>query len=100
MVASDADDPLDVAGLVCVSYPLHPPKKPEALRTEHFPRLTVPSLFVSGTKDEFGSPSELESAFALLPSPPTVVWMDGARHDLTRRDPDVARAIGDWLSGL
>ncbi len=100
MVASDADDPLDVAGVVCVSYPLHPPKKPEALRTEHFPRLTVPSLFVSGTKDEFGSPSELESAFALLPSPPTVVWMDGARHDLARRDPDVARAIGDWLSSL
>lgn len=100
MVASDVDDPLDVAGVVCVSYPLHPPKKPDSLRTEHFPRLSVPLLFVSGTKDEFGSPSELENAFALLRVPPTVVWMDGARHDLARRDADVARAISDWLAGL
>ena len=100
MVASDPVDPLTVAGVVCVSYPLHPPKKPDVLRTEHFPRLSVPTLFVSGTKDEFGTPSELESAFTLLPVPPTVAWMEGARHDLARRDTDVARVIAHWLANL
>lgn len=100
MVASDPDDPLEVAGVVCVSYPLHPPKKADQLRTEHFPRLATPVLFVSGTKDEFGSPDELNSAFEALPSEPSVVWMDGARHDLKGRDSDVARVIGDWLARL
>lgn len=100
MAASAVDDALDVAGVVCISYPLHPPKKPESLRTEHFPRLRVPTLFVSGTKDEFGSPEELQQAFTLLPSVPTVVWMDGARHDLARRDLDVAQVVGDWLATL
>lgn len=95
-----ADEPLEVAGVVCVSYPLHPPKKPDKLRTGHFPRLHTPMLFVSGTKDEFGSPQELQSAFELLPSAPSVVWMDGARHDLKGRDSDVARAIGEWLARL
>ena len=100
MAASDLDEPLEVAGVVCVSYPLHPPKKPDQMRTEHFPRLSVPVLFVSGRKDEFGSPDELTAAFTSLPSAPSVVWMDGARHDLKGRDADVARAIGDWLSHL
>lgn len=100
MAASDDNDPLPVAGVVCMSYPLHPPKKPESLRTEHFLRLAVPMLFISGTKDEFGSPTELESAFALLPRRPSVRWMDGARHDLARRDADVARAIEEWLAAL
>jgi predicted alpha/beta-hydrolase family hydrolase len=98
MAASDAQDALDVAGVICISYPLHPPKKPESLRTEHFPRLGARTLFVSGTKDEFGTPEELGRAFELLPHPPDVVWMEGARHDLTRRDEEVARVIGDWLA--
>lgn len=100
MVASDRHDPLAVAGVVCISYPLHPPKKPEALRTAHFPDLSTPALFISGTRDEFGSPSELESAFTLLPTSPTVVWMDGARHDLKGRDVAVATAISEWLTTL
>lgn len=100
MAASDHVDHLDVAAVVCISYPLHPPKKPDALRTAHFPNLAVPTLFVSGTRDEFGSPAELERAFGLLPTAPTVVWCDGARHDLAGRDRDVAVAIGDWLTTL
>ena len=98
MAASDPEEALDVAGVICISYPLHPPKKPESLRTEHFPRLGVRTLFISGTKDEFGTPDELQCAFELLPQQPTVVWMDGARHDLARRDGEVARVIGDWLA--
>ena len=49
-------DGLPAAALVLVSYPLHPPGKPEQLRTEHFGALEVPCLFVSGTRDAFGSP--------------------------------------------
>ncbi|MFZ9984787.1 MAG: alpha/beta family hydrolase [Ilumatobacteraceae bacterium] len=98
MAACDPEDALEVAGVICISYPLHPPKKPESLRTEHFPRLGARTLFVSGTKDEFGTPEELGRAFELLPRPPDVVWMDGARHDLARRDVEVARVIGDWLA--
>lgn len=100
MVASDRDDALVVAGVVCISYPLHPPKKPESLRTAHFPDLSVPAVFISGTRDEFGSPNELEAAFGLLPVSPTVVWMEGARHDLKGCDVAVATAIGEWLLTL
>lgn len=49
---------LEAAGLVLLSYPLHPPGKPDKLRVEHFPGITVPSLFVSGEKDPFGSADE------------------------------------------
>src|SRR5690606_6578772 len=51
MVVGDADDSLPAAGLVLISYPLHPPGKPDALRVEHLPRITVPCLFVHGTRD-------------------------------------------------
>src|SRR6478672_4985425 len=53
-------DGLPGAGLVLISYPLHPPGKPDTLRIDHFPALDVPCLFVSGTKDQFGTPKELE----------------------------------------
>ena len=48
---------LAAAALVLVSYPLHPPGKPDKVRTGHFPEVKVPSLFLSGTRDTFGSPS-------------------------------------------
>jgi uncharacterized protein len=55
-------DGLPAAGLVLISYPLHPPGKPEKLRTEHLPKLDLPCLFVHGTKDPFGTPDELQPA--------------------------------------
>src|SRR5205823_12074638 len=60
MVVADEDDPLPALGLVLLGYPLHPPGKPQQLRVEHFPRVTVPVLFVSGTRDSFAVPDELE----------------------------------------
>ena len=51
---------LDVAALVLVSYPLHPPRRPERLRNEHFPTLKLPCLFVSGRRDAFATAEELE----------------------------------------
>src|SRR5208282_4075698 len=57
-----ADKPDLVEALLLFSYPLHPPGKPDRLRTEHFPRLRTPCVFVQGTVDPFGSPAELRDA--------------------------------------
>ena len=86
--------------LVLVSYPLHPPGRPEKLRVEHFPAITVPCLFVSGTRDAFATPAELEEATAAIAGPVTHVWLDGADHGLRRRDAPVAHAVRDWLVPL
>lgn len=91
-------DGLEAKGLVLVSYPLHPPGKPDKLRTEHFPRLTVPCLFVSGTKDTFGRPDELEAATAAIPGEVTHVWIEGGDHGLRRKDAAVVEAVTAWLA--
>ncbi|WCO66419.1 dienelactone hydrolase [Iamia majanohamensis] len=91
---------LPAAGLVLLSYPLHPPGKPERLRTEHLPALDLPCLFVGGTRDPFGTPAELEEATALIPGPVTHVWLDGAGHDPKGREAEVAAAVADWLPTL
>lgn len=93
-------DPLAVAGLVLISYPLHPPGRPEQLRTAHLPRLAVPCLFVSGTRDPFGSPEELEAATATIPGPVTHVWIEGGRHELKGADSSVADAVRSWITEL
>jgi predicted alpha/beta-hydrolase family hydrolase len=93
-------DGLPAAGLVLVSYPLHPPGRPERLRTEHLGRLDVPCLFVSGTSDPFGSPEELEPATVAISGPVTHVWMQGGRHELKGRDDDVAAAVAQWMRAL
>jgi predicted alpha/beta-hydrolase family hydrolase len=87
------------AALVLVSYPLHPPGKPDQLRTDHFAALEVPCLFVSGTRDAFGTPEELERATGAIPGPVTHVWIDGGDHGLRRKDEVVATAVRDWLAG-
>jgi len=97
MASSDVEDALLVAGVVCIGYPLHPPKKPEQLRTEHLPRLVAKALFISGTRDEFGTPEELTAAFALLPLPPAVQFIEGGRHELKGHDEHVATLVKDWL---
>ena len=79
-----ADEPSVANALLLFSYPLHPPGKPERLRTEHFPRLTIPALFVSGTADPFGTPEELRNAVALIPAKTQLIAIDGAGHDLKR----------------
>ncbi len=87
-------------GLVLVSYPLHPPGKPGQLRAEHFPSLDLPCLFVSGTRDAFGSPVELEAATAAIPGQVTHVWVEGGDHGLRRKDAAVATAVRRWLEAL
>lgn len=92
-------DGLPAAGLVLISYPLHPPGKPDNLRTAHLPSLTVPCLFVHGTRDPFGSPEELEIHTATIPGSVTHVWIEGGRHELKGADQAVAAAVVSWLGG-
>lgn len=77
-----ASDPLLAEGLLLLSYPLHPPGRPQQLRTGHFPQLHAPALFFSGTKDAFGSIDELKAAIRLIPAPTRLVPVDGAGHSL------------------
>jgi hypothetical protein len=100
MAASNEHDLLAVRGVICVSYPLHPPKKPDQLRIEHLPRMRIPSLFVSGTRDEFGSPVELIRELAVLPVPPTIEFVDGGGHELKGADDRVAALVTRWLLAL
>lgn len=93
-------DGLPCAALVLICYPLHPPGKPEQLRTAHLPLLHVPCLFVSGTKDTFGTPAELETATATIPGPVTHHWIDGKGHDLRGADALVASVVRSWLLAL
>jgi predicted alpha/beta-hydrolase family hydrolase len=87
---------LPAAGLVLLSYPLHPPGKPDKLRTEHLPQLDLPVLFVSGEKDPFGSPAELEAAAASIPGKVSFVWLPGG-HDPRNQDDAIAAAVAGWL---
>jgi predicted alpha/beta-hydrolase family hydrolase len=79
-----AEQPDAAEGLLLFSYPLHPPGKPEQLRTTHFPALRTPAVFVSGTKDPFGTVAELTAALGLIPSSPQYLQIERAGHDLAR----------------
>ncbi|HYK49403.1 MAG TPA: alpha/beta family hydrolase [Terriglobales bacterium] len=77
-----AEQPGFVDGLLLMSYPLHPPRKPEQLRTQHLPDLRTPCLFVEGTRDPFGSIQEIEAALQLIPAKTELLTIEGAGHDL------------------
>jgi len=79
-----AEEPHLVDGLLLFSYPLHPPGKPTQLRTEHFPRIHMPAVFIQGTADPFGSIREIEDAVQAISVPTTLIAIEGAGHDLKR----------------
>jgi hypothetical protein len=95
-----ADEPGLVEGLLLFSYPLHAPGKPERLRTEHFPRLRTPSVFVHGTADPFGSIAELRLAVSLIPAPTQVLPIERAGHDLRRGRLDLDAVVAAVLQQL
>jgi predicted alpha/beta-hydrolase family hydrolase len=94
-----ADDPEVTAGLLLFSYPLHPPGKPDRLRTEHFPRLRVRAVFVHGTADPFGSIPEIRSALSLIPAETQLIAINGAGHDLKRGRFDLGLVVTGLASG-
>ena len=77
-----AEEPELVAGLLLLSYPLHPPRKPEQQRTQHLPDLRTPTLFVQGTRDPFGTIAELEQALKMIPGKTKLLVVEGGGHDL------------------
>jgi predicted alpha/beta-hydrolase family hydrolase len=95
-----ADGSVPAVGLVLISYPLHPPGKPEKLRVEHLPALQVPCLFIHGTKDPFGSPDELQHWTATIPGPVTHVFVQGRGHDLKGADAFIADTVAPWVREL
>ncbi len=73
------------AGLLLLSYPLHPPRKPTAMRVTHFPQLETPALFVHGSRDPFGSVEEMNSALKLIPGRSLLLEIAGSGHELLPR---------------
>jgi predicted alpha/beta-hydrolase family hydrolase len=75
-------EPGIVDRLLLLSYPLHPPQRPEELRTGHFQRLQIPAMFVHGTRDGFGSIDEMIAALKLIPARTELLPIAGAGHEL------------------
>jgi predicted alpha/beta-hydrolase family hydrolase len=94
-----AEEPDLAAGLLLLSYPLHPPRRPADLRTAHFPKLSTPALFVHGTRDPFGSIEEMRAALALIAGPHEIVAIEGAGHDLGGKGSH-ARVAGTALAAF
>ncbi len=82
-------------GLLLLSYPLHPPKKPEQSRTTHFPDLRTPSLFVQGSRDGMGTIEEIQEALKLIPARTELVILQGAGHELAS-----ARTVHDAVKTI
>jgi predicted alpha/beta-hydrolase family hydrolase len=77
-----AEQPSLVAALLLLSYPLHPPRKPDQQRTQHLPDLRTPTLFVHGARDPFGSIAEIEQSLKMIPARTKLLTVEGAGHDL------------------
>ena len=93
-------DGLPAAGLALLSYPLHPAGKPEKLRVDHFPAISVPTLFVSGDRDPMGPIADLRAHAAAIPGPVTFHVLEGARHDPKDADDEIADAVAAWVGAL
>jgi uncharacterized protein len=93
---------LPVTGLVLLGYPLHPPGRPATLRAAHLPAVARPILFVQGSRDSFGTPSELAPILTLLVPAPRIHVVDGGDHSLVvaRRDPHKQAAAIDVVYGV
>jgi predicted alpha/beta-hydrolase family hydrolase len=92
-----AEKPGQADGLLLLSYPLHPPRKPEQPRIQHLQKLETGALFVHGTRDPFGSLEEMAQALRLIPGKTRLLPVENAGHDLgfkgkSRRD-DLPSAV-------
>jgi predicted alpha/beta-hydrolase family hydrolase len=110
MVVGAADDPVPALGLLLLGYPLHAAGKPESPRVEHFPRITVPCLFLSGTRDSLAGKPALTRAVRKIKGPVTMHWLESADHGyrplkasgLTSADvvAEVAAWSAEWVAAL
>jgi predicted alpha/beta-hydrolase family hydrolase len=97
MLAAEAPDA--VSGLLLLSYPLHPPRRPDQPRTAHLPSLRTPAFFVHGTRDPFGSIEELRAAIALIPARTELLELPGAGHELVGKKAEALSAAATRISG-
>ena len=88
-----ASDPALTPALLLLSYPLHPPRKPEQLRTAHFPDMRTRALFVHGVRDPFGSFEEMQAALALSPAETSLIMIPQAGHELIAQE---LLAAAEW----
>ena len=97
-----AAGPSIAEGLLLASYPLHPPRRPLQLRTDHLPSLRTPALFLHGDRDPFGSLDEMRAALKLIPARTRLVPIEGAGHDLlpARRGAGAAAHITEFAQGV
>jgi uncharacterized protein len=95
-----AEDPTIADALLLLSYPLHPPKKRDQLRTAHFPDLRTPVLFVHGTRDPFGLPEEMAEAVKLIAGTVAYSEVKGAGHELGAGKFDISQLILNPLAAL
>ena len=110
MAVGADDDPLPALGLLMLSYPLHAAGKPDQPRVEHFPRIQVPVLFVSGTRDALAGQAPLTQAARAITGPVAFHWIDTADHGYrplkasgrTTDDvvAEVAATAADWVARL
>lgn len=97
-------------GLIFLGYPLHPPKQPEKARTDHWPQIQCPSLFIEGTRDSLCDLDRLRKTRSLLGGPSTLITLEGGDHSfkvpkIINPDPDalhrdVIRGITEWIGTL
>jgi len=92
-----AEEPDVAEGLLLLSYPLHPPRKPEQLRIQHLPNLHTPALFVEGTRDPFGTVEEIEKAIGLIPAKTRLLTVEGAGHDLGFKGKMGGKALAEMV---
>lgn len=106
-VAADPD--LPVTGLILLGYPLHPPGKPQQLRTAHLPAVHRPMLVVQGSRDTFGSPDEIRPVFESLVPPSKLHVVEGGDHSFkvsraaaaqAAIDEAVRQACTDWMTRI
>lgn len=88
------------AGLVLLSYPLHPPRQPKKLRTEHFGDISAPVLIVQGNKDPFGTPAKFRYHAKRIAGPVELVWLRNANHEPAAHDDAIVAAVADWIERL
>jgi len=94
-----AEHPGLAEALLLLSYPLHPPNRPEQMRTSFFPDLRTPALFVHGTADGFATTAELRAAMELIPARTESLEVNGAGHDL-KRSSDLSALILERFRAL
>jgi predicted alpha/beta-hydrolase family hydrolase len=81
-VAASGESAENIAALVFLGYPLHPPGRPDKLRDTHLPQITAPMLFVQGSRDVFGATDEIREVIKRLHLPATLYPIEGGDHSL------------------